>query len=117
MNRIDLLDPIPRKKPLSFVKFSYNLKAKHYLPIPKNPKDRDFFGTMGSRRSRRSFGPLSIESLSELLCYSAKVHETFQLPNGLQAQHRCALSGGGIHPIDILLLGRTNNRVLVYDSI
>lgn len=115
MNHIDLLDPVLRKKALSSAKFSYKVEAKHYLPIPKKPMEQDFFSTLESRRSRRSFGPLSTRSLTEILWYCGKVHETFQLANGLPAQHRCAPSGGGIHPVDILLLERTRNCLLLYD--
>jgi SagB-type dehydrogenase family enzyme len=117
MNRIELLDPIPRKKVLDIAKFSYAIKAKDYLPIPERPRDREFFSTIESRRSRRDFRRVSKESLTALLWYCCKVHETFRLPSGLPAQHRCPPSGGGIHPIDILLLNPRRPSALLYDPI
>lgn len=117
MNRIDLLDPLPRKKPLKFNKFEYGLTNKHYLPLPEAAPKQDFFSIIESRRTRREFGEISEDSLSILLWYCCKVLDIYDLPNGLTTQHRCPPSGGGIHPIDVLLLERDAHRIALYDPI
>jgi SagB-type dehydrogenase family enzyme len=117
MNRIDLPDPIARKRPLAFERFRYEILYKRYLPIMGCSNSRSFFSVIETRKTKRRFGPLSEGTLSKILWYTAKVHETFILPNRLPAQHRCVPSAGGIHPIDILLIDRTKKRVLVYDPI
>jgi SagB-type dehydrogenase family enzyme len=117
MNRIDLLNPQPRKSPANFARFSYKVISKNYLPFPVQLGSKDFFSVLESRRTRRSFAPLSDMQLSNLLWYCGKVRETGSLSNGLPIQHRCPPSAGGIHPIDILLFETKAPRPVLYDGV
>lgn len=107
MRHIELLSPKPRLRPNSCDPFEYRTKAKSYLRIPDPPTvGPDFFSTILSRRTRRKFGKLSLELVSDLLWYSAKVWCAASPSKPVRWQHRTSPSAGGIHCIDLLLTGK-----------
>jgi len=74
-----------------------------YLPRPENPGDRLFFDVLHERRSRREGGQPIAADVSSLLWHCAKTKATSIEESGFLWQHRASPSGGGRHPVDIVL--------------
>ncbi len=70
-----------------------------------------FGEVLEARRSERLLGPISRSSIGTLLWYGARVRSTNR------GQHRAAPSGGGLHPIQWLLLEPPFEEVRLYDPI
>jgi len=117
MKRIELGSPSKRPVELHVREFRYPTISREYLAVPKAPRNVGFFATVESRRSRRTFGPMSKSALSALLWYSSKTLSTWVEPNGFRWEHRPAPSAGGRHPVDLLVVSdnRAENVAYIYD--
>lgn len=72
-----------------------------------------------NRRSSRTFQkPLSFQQLAAVVWHSTRLREKKLLENGSVWESRIAPSGGGCHPIHVVVLGAPDfaNKVLVYDA-
>lgn len=105
-----LPEPCLRDRPLEYQPSKLRLADAHYLPVPDELPNDSFFSVVARRRSRREFGNLSEESLSTLLWHCAKIHEIDRNRLGPVWQHRGTPSGGGCHPIDIVVMGSKGSK-------
>lgn len=119
MDIIELGSAEPQTPLLPFKEFVYPISAKAYLPVPSAEKSENFFEILERRSTRREFKAISLEKISNLLWYSAKVKATKSLGSGHVWQHRSTPSAGGRHPIDILIISRVDDlpQVQIYDPI
>jgi len=77
--------------------------------------DIGFFEVLGSRRSGVG-GSLGIEDLSALLWHSTALRSRTQGRFGLPAESRNSPSGGGLHPIKLLVLPLEDGIAGLYDD-
>ncbi len=110
MERVDLGSPVLRTSELPYREFAYPVIGRSYLAKPEGTLAVSFGDVLQSRRSRRSFGALSEDKLAELLWHSAKVLSTQPPANSSRWQHRPTPSGGGRHPVDLLLLSNRDEK-------
>lgn len=116
---VDLGSPVPRALTEPYTEFSYIIERKHYLPRPGGITKANVFEILLRRRSRRLFGRVSVNQLSELLWYTSKVLDD-RFEANRRWQHRPTPSAGGCHPIDILLVEQdipTAASLQLYDPI
>lgn len=66
--------------------------------------ERPFADILASRRSERSFGPMRLADLANVLVPSARVQRWWEAPDGYTATERPAPSAGGRHPLELSLL-------------
>jgi hypothetical protein len=104
-----LPEPVPRETELPFEPYRFATTARRSLPIPEGVTSGPTLEVLHRRRSRRTYGPLSDEVLSCLLWFAAKTLATSRESSGFPWQHRPAPSGGGRHPIYILVITPTVN--------
>ncbi len=109
-----LPEPVPRKTELAFEPYRFEIAARHSLPIPENIESAPILEVLHRRRSRRTFDPITDEQLSSLLWFSAKTLATAHESSGFPWQHRPSPSGGGRHPIHILVLKPAVDPTSVY---
>ena len=116
---IDLPSPIRRETDVPYTDFNYRVTDREYLPIPELPGDCSFWEVLASRKTRRAFGPLEKRQLAELLWYSAKTRFTRREQDGFLWQSRPAPSGGGRHPVDLIVVHEECGKAIVrvYDPI
>jgi SagB-type dehydrogenase family enzyme len=65
---------------------------------------RAFAEVLASRRSQRSFGPMSLTDLASILLPSARIQGWWEAPDGYTAMQRPTPSAGGRHPLELALL-------------
>lgn len=106
-------DPSPREKELPFTPYRFAFKARRLLEPPIDTTSEGCLRVMHQRQSRRVFGPLSEQQLSALLWFSAKTLRAKHELSGFYSQHRPAPSGGGRHPVHILLLTPASDELAV----
>lgn len=109
-----LPEPAPRETELPFEPYPFAITTRRSLPIPEGVTSAPTLEVLHRRRSRRTFGPLGDEQLSSLLWFAAKTLATAREPSGFPWQHRPAPSGGGRHPIHILVIVPAVNPSTVY---
>jgi SagB-type dehydrogenase family enzyme len=68
------------------------------------PTTRPFADILASRRSQRSFGPMTLADLADVIVPSARVQRWWKAPDGYTATERPVPSAGGRHPLDLALL-------------
>jgi SagB-type dehydrogenase family enzyme len=68
------------------------------------PSERPFAEVLTSRRSQRSFGPMTLAELASVLVPSARVQRWWEAPDGYTATERPTPSAGGRHPLELVLL-------------
>jgi SagB-type dehydrogenase family enzyme len=75
------------------------------IPLPKanTPSNRIFIEVLGNRISERVFQKMSIQDLSNLLWYAAKIKSVSITTKNQIITHRPSPSAGSLHPIDIFL--------------
>jgi SagB-type dehydrogenase family enzyme len=119
MTHIDLPSPIPRDTPVPYTEFSYPVTDREYLAIPESPNESSFWDVLASRRSRRAVGPLGETQLAHLLWYSAKTRAARREQDGFLWQSRPSPSGGGRHPVDLIVVHAERGKAIVrlYDPI
>ncbi len=97
-------EPVLRKDELPYVPFDFPITASHFLPAPHEVAEVGCLDVLHRRRTRREFKPLDESQLSALLWFSAKTLYSSVEPSGFLWSHRPAPSGGGRHPIHLLVL-------------
>jgi SagB-type dehydrogenase family enzyme len=96
-------NPEPRKKLKKNNNIPYQVEEYISLPKANEVPDVSFFDVLKNRKSERSFSPLTIQQISDLLWNAAKVKSVFVSNEGQILSHRTSISAGAIHPIDIFL--------------
>jgi SagB-type dehydrogenase family enzyme len=106
-------NPFGKKRPRrQFVR--YCLGGTVLLPSVSVNMSPSLFEVIDGRKSTRTFRALSLEEISNVLWYSAKVNAV-KVINGEIFSHRPTPSAGAIHPIDVLIsLQSENARCLYY---
>ncbi|RII26352.1 MAG: hypothetical protein CXR31_11720 [Geobacter sp.] len=119
MDFIELESPERRENLLPFQGFHYPVTEIIYLPPPSKNEAVDFFKIVRSRSTRREFGQITLQQLSELFWYSAKTSLVIELDEGHKWYHRPSPSGGGRHPIDHIIFRYDGGNwdAFLYDSI
>lgn len=109
-----LPEPAPREAELPFERYHFATTTRRPLPIPERVTSAPALEVLHRRRSRRIFGPLGAEQLSSLLWFAAKTLAISPESSGFPWQHRPAPSGGGRHPVHILVLEPAVDPAAVY---
>ena len=105
MEIISLKPPQPRKFPLSISRFDFKIGAVISLPKIQQHRLPPLHLVLDRRQSRREFKtPLAIQKLSDLLWHSSRVRQIRRTAGNVEWQSRPSPSGGGCHPIQLLLL-------------
>lgn len=108
-------NPKPRLRIKKITFFQYKIDNYISLPKPSRVSNSRFLNVLLARNSQKKFNKLSLNKISSLLWYSAKVKKVILANDSLILTHRGAPSAGGIHPIDIFIsLPAISNRVLYY---
>jgi len=110
-------EPRPRAVAQIYQCASFATGAAEYLPIPDDvPSSDTVWQVIQRRRTHRSFGQVSDASLGSLLWHACKASRGASI-DGIERQHRPAPSAGAIHPITVVLQGRSRERckLHVYD--
>jgi len=81
-------------------------RQNHRVALPPRGADGPFAQVLLERRTWRRFGQrrLTLQELSDLLCYTAGAHHFLQLADGSRASLRTSPSGGARHPIDLFVV-------------
>lgn len=97
-------DPIPKENHDLFTPFPYPLGKKISFPKPSNIRSKDFLKVILTRRSERLFKEgITIEGIVDLLYFVNKIESCALDQNDFLVTRRTVPSGGGRHPIDILV--------------
>jgi len=99
----------PQPKPTEERVTSFDYPIQHSVKLSRNidPLPARFDEVITSRKSQRTFSGISLQQLSNILWYTAKVKQTFVQENGYILTHRGTPSAGARHPIDILIINQT----------
>lgn len=106
MTWINLGEPKPRLAAQPYMPFVWPTVSSRHLPHPSLLPDASFASLTAARRSRRTFGTLTIEQISQWLWLAMRVqlqsdgHDS----QGLVLTRRPSPSAGAIHPIEVLML-------------
>jgi len=119
MKIIRLKQPSPRAPQSALPSYAFCYTG--FLPLPKIAKISwpKLDTVLKNRRSRRDFQtPLAFQQLASLVWHSSRLREKRVLEDGTFSQSRIAPSGGGCHPIHIVILAAPDfaRDVLVYDA-
>jgi hypothetical protein len=76
--------------------------AEHLSSVTSSAASIAFDSLIASRRTRYSFGPLSLAMLGALFALTSKVTSQSSGRLGFPLSHRPAPSGGAIHPIHVI---------------
>jgi SagB-type dehydrogenase family enzyme len=71
------------------------------------PADRAFHEVLAARRSQRSFTPVTLRDLANVLVPAARVQTWWPAPDGFTATERPTPSAGGRHPIDLAIVANS----------
>lgn len=113
---IRLNSPIPRQTERSPQPFVYTCLETEYLPEPAPLPSPPLFEILSQRRSRREGLHPSREDIAQLLWHSGRTLRTAKIENGFLWQHRPSPSGGGRHPVDLLICSSLTQAALeLYD--
>jgi len=87
----------------------FDYPIQHTINLSRNidPLPARFDEVITDRKSKRDFSRISLQQLSNILWYTAKVKQTFVQDNGYILSHRGTPSAGARHPIDILIINQT----------
>jgi SagB-type dehydrogenase family enzyme len=96
-------DPRPRASLEPYQAVQWDISEEIPLAVPDDSALASFARTLEARRSERAFGPLTELQLTALLWHAARTKQTALSPLGVQVSHRLAPSGGGIHPIHLVI--------------
>jgi SagB-type dehydrogenase family enzyme len=109
---LTLQSPEPRQLPKKYERFRFETRGITNLP-PAGQLQKRLDLVIKARRSSRDFGgPLGLDTMSTLLWFSAKVLATRD--SNPEWSHRPSASGGGIHPIHIVVCRLRNRRLVPY---
>jgi SagB-type dehydrogenase family enzyme len=87
--------------------FNYDILETTKLSKTITPLPSRFDKVIENRKSVRNFNKLTLQQLSDILWYVAKVKKTFLQENEYILTHRGTPSAGARHPIDILIYNPT----------
>lgn len=96
-------NPKPKIKEDEPFPFEYHILRSIKLSRKIRPLPISFDRIIETRRSVRTFKPRTLQDVSDILWYVAKVKSTFQQENGYILTHRGTASAGARHPIDIII--------------
>lgn len=119
MDHIKLKSPFRREVEQTPQLYPYSVIETVHLERPAAYPSVKFIDILRNRRSRRDGGMPDCDDVAALLWYCAKTQEISIEASGYQWEHRSAPSGGGRHPIDILVAnyqGKTESLYL-YDPL
>lgn len=110
MATTELKEPVPRVLRTAPTRTAISLSGVLHLPAIRRQPVIDFFSLLNRRRSRRSFGPLSLTQLSHLLWAVQGTRAT-----KLADRHHPLPSPGGLHAIRLLLFNVPGFRHEVFE--
>lgn len=96
-------DPAPRVVAQPYVPFEWKVGEQRALSITDGQELASMTSTLEDRNSARTFSPISSDQLGPLLWHAARTKQSALSPLGLHIEHRLAPSGGGIHPIHLII--------------
>jgi SagB-type dehydrogenase family enzyme len=96
-------NPLPRTTEKKGISFEYPIQSTFKLPASISAIPARFDEVISKRRSTRNFSGITLQQLSDILWYTAKVKKTFVQDNGYILTHRGTPSAGARHPIDIVI--------------
>lgn len=102
-------NPEVKEKEDEIPSFDYQVIQSIKLSRKITPLPVRFDRVSEMRKSRRTFKPITIQQISDVLWYTAKVKSTFQQEDGYILTHRGTPSAGARHPIDIMI----SNQILL----
>lgn len=118
MEHIRLNSPSLRKSERAPEPFVYMRLGTQYLPEPAPLPSPPLFEALSWRESRRQGLRPSREDIAKLLWHSARTLRTTREESGFVWQHRPAPSGGGRHPVDVLVCSSPTKPTLkLYDPL
>lgn len=116
MVHIRLSSPSLREPECAPETFVYTCLGTEYLPEPAPLPSPPLFEVLARRESRREGLRPSKEDVAQLLWHSARTLRTAREESGFLWQHRPAPSGGGRHPVDLLVCASLTQPALeLYD--
>lgn len=98
------INPTPKDQEDDVNSFYYPIGATMRLSKPEKPQPVNFWDVVINRRTRRTFSLLTLQEISDILWYSAKVQNIAVQDNGYILTYRPSSSAGARHPIDILVM-------------
>lgn len=119
MKIIRLQPPRPKQRVVQLREFDFGITGLLPIPAIKCKKLPELDVVLKNRQSRREFkSPLTLQQLGDLLWHSSHVRRKNKLHNGTFWESRPAPSGGGCHPIQILVLRAPvlKQHLLIYDA-
>lgn len=119
MKRIEIGSPVLRDQELSYQEFIYPILSRQFLPEPIINDSAPFLEVVSRRRSQRTFRPLTSEQLNALLWHSSRTIDLSPPRLQVRWEHRPAPSGGGRHPIDVVIIQpkASGDEMFLYQSI
>ncbi len=118
MEHIRLTSPSLRESEQAPEPFVYKRLEAQYLPEPPPLQSPPFFEVLNRRESRRQGFHPSREDIAQLLWHSARTLRTSREESDFLWQHRPAPSGGGRHPVDLLICSSLTRPTLeLYDPL
>jgi SagB-type dehydrogenase family enzyme len=116
MEHIRLNSPFLREPERTPAPFIYKHLGTEYLPEPAPLPSPPLFEALSRRKSRREGLRPSRKDIAQLLWHSARTLSTTREESGFLWQHRPAPSGGGRHPVDLLVCSSLTHPALeLYD--
>lgn len=116
MKHIRLSSPSLREPERALVPFIYTCLGTEYLPETAPLPSPPLFEVLSQRESRREGLCPSRGDIAQLLWHSARTLRTAREENGFLWQHRPAPSGGGRHPVDLIVCSSLTRPALeLYD--
>jgi SagB-type dehydrogenase family enzyme len=97
-------NPQPRTTEEKVASFEYPVQYTFKLPAAISAIPTRFDEIISKRKSTRDFSGITLQQLSDILWYTAKVKKTFVQDNGYILTHRGTPSAGARHPIDMLII-------------
>lgn len=98
-----MTNPESKAKEDEVPQFDYQILQTIKLSRTITPLPIRFDKVSETRKSGRNFKPITLQEVSDVLWYAAKVRTTFQQDNGYILTHRGTPSAGARHPIDIII--------------
>ena len=117
MVHIRLNSPSLREPERSPDLFVYKCLKTDYLPEPISLSSPPLLEVLSRRESRRAGLPPSLEDIAQLLWYSSRTLHSAREGSDFLWEHRPAPSGGGRHPVDLVVCSSLVQPTLqLYDS-
>lgn len=113
-----LAEPAPLLSPIPFAPWGMANSKRLRLEVPTVDRNANIFQILENRRTRRTFGTLSLEMLSELLWFTAKVYRVRKRDQSTPAQFGPLPSSGACQAVEIVVIRPTDDScpLSIYDS-